>query len=100
VSVEIAALFALQGSIPTIESGTSQLVRQTKDMAALADRYATGGAAGPYGWRERARETAEAVIGLGYGWLFEWQIGQALASILRWCSGYGAQERVPKVSCS
>ena len=70
------ALFAPQSSIPTIESESSQPVRQTKDMAALAARYATGDAADPYGWREMARETAETVIGPGYGWLFERQIGQ------------------------
>lgn len=70
------ALFAPQASIPTIESATSQPVRQTKDMAALAARYATGDAADPYGWRQMARDTAESVIGPGYGWLFERQIGQ------------------------
>ena len=70
------ALFASREAIPTIESATSEPVRQTKDMAALAARYATGDAADPYGWREMARETADTVIGPGYGWLFERQIGQ------------------------
>ncbi len=70
------ALFASPREIPTIESPTSQPVRQTKDMAALAARYATGDAGDPYGWREMARDTGDAVIGPGYGWLFERQIGQ------------------------
>lgn len=70
------ALFAPKSSIPTIESATSQPVRHTKDMAALAARYATGDAADPYGWRSMARNTGESVIGPGYGWLFERQIGQ------------------------
>ena len=70
------ALFAPRDSVPTVESATSGSVRQTKDLAALAARYATGDAADPYGWRQMARETADSVIGPGYGWLFERQIGQ------------------------
>ncbi len=70
------ALFAPQTAIPTVDSPAAEPVRQTKDLAALAARYATGDAADPYGWREMARNTAETVIGPGYGWLFERQIGQ------------------------
>ena len=72
------ALFAPQTSIPTVESApdSSRPPRQTKDMEALAARYATGDASDPYGWRSMARETAESIIGPGYGWLFERQIGQ------------------------
>lgn len=46
------------------------------DAEALAARYATGDVADPYGWRELARNTAEEVIGPGYGSLFERQISQ------------------------
>jgi len=47
-----------------------------QDAAALAARYATGDVDDPYGWRAMSRETAERVIGPGYGSLFERQIGQ------------------------
>lgn len=47
-----------------------------RDAAALAARYATGDVDDPYGWRALARQTADDVIGPGYGSLFERQIGQ------------------------
>ena len=69
-----AALFAPEArSIPTSSSPPEPAER---NAAALAARYATGDAADPYGWRAMARETAERVIGPGYGPLFERQIGQ------------------------
>jgi soluble lytic murein transglycosylase-like protein len=78
VRAEIASLrnggmFAPPDSaIPYIEEPGSA----SPNVAELAARYATGDAADPYGWRQLARETAEAVIGPGYGWLFERQIDQ------------------------
>ncbi|MDA0351564.1 MAG: transglycosylase SLT domain-containing protein [Chloroflexi bacterium] len=67
------ALFAPAGSeLPITSSGG----RQSRDVAALAAKYATGDVDDPYGWRAMARDTAEQVIGPGYGWLFERQIGQ------------------------
>ncbi len=69
-----AALFAQPDrAIPVTSDSTSVAPR---DAAALAARYATGDVDDPYGWREMARDTAEQVIGPGYGPLFERQIGQ------------------------
>jgi len=69
-----AALFAPQEqSIPVTSDGATAV---QPDVAALAARYATGDVEDPYGWRAMARETAEQVIGPGYGSLFERQMGQ------------------------
>jgi soluble lytic murein transglycosylase-like protein len=68
------ALFAPpERSIPVTQEST---IGAPQDAAALAARYATGDVDDPYGWRAMARETAEQVIGPGYGPLFERQIGQ------------------------
>jgi soluble lytic murein transglycosylase-like protein len=67
------ALFA-PAATPIPVSSDSQL--ESRSVAEMAARYATGDVADPYGWRAMARETAEQVIGPGYGSLFERQIGQ------------------------
>lgn len=46
------------------------------DLATRLRSMSTGDAADPYGWRQMARSTGEAVIGAGYGAIFERQIQQ------------------------
>ena len=68
------ALFApAEREIPVSTSASEAAPR---DAAALAARYATGDLGDPYGWRAMARQTADEVIGPGYGSLFERQIAQ------------------------
>lgn len=68
------ALFAPTQREISVTSSSSRPTEQ--DVAALAARYATGDVDDPYGWRAMARQTAEQVIGPGYGSLFERQISQ------------------------
>ncbi|MGE3858294.1 MAG: lytic transglycosylase domain-containing protein [Dehalococcoidia bacterium] len=61
---------------PLPDAGAAKPPATPAEIAALLARQATGNAADPYGWRALSREIGDAVIGPGYGAMFERQIQQ------------------------
>jgi len=68
---------AVASGVPVGDAGAAGRPPATPaEIAALLSRQATGNAADPYGWRAMSRQIGDAVIGPGYGAMFERQIQQ------------------------